>query len=301
MTAFKVDVVGLLFTRAINTKQVFEMATHTKMEALCMFNDISFKLGGYTMFLQLKDNPRLNKKIETSQILHLKGEFSILKYCKAFGEIKKQWMQNKDLQGYGRFEDSIFIVYTTAEMAGVKQNNADNTGWQKVICSGGKCFNFSEDKFPQVHSMFENFETCKQMMADEKYNSKRAAQNAMLLGFIRKVWNSKALTLPGIIEMQALLKELQDLGDLSHYKQFLSKFWFVTGQTNDHQLEELIKEEIGLASGASNTTLIYTHLKQKIHDWCRRSEEPLTRETPFWKDIKTFHSAKSLSDISTEV
>jgi hypothetical protein len=256
-----------------------------------MFNDIALKLGGYTMFLQLKDNPRLNKNIEMSQIVQLKGEFSLLRYCKAFGEIKKQWIQDTELQRYGRFEDSIFIMYTTAEMTHVKES-ADNTGWQKMISSGGKCFNFSEDKFPNVHSIFEDFETCKQMMDDEKYNSKRTAQNNMLLGFIRNVWNSKAMTLPGIIEMQLLLKELKDLGDLSHYKEFLSRFWFVTGQPNDQKLEELIKEEIGIACGASDTALIYTHLKQKIHDWCRNLDEPLTRESPFWKDIRMFHSAK---------
>jgi hypothetical protein len=299
---FRVDVAGLLFTRAINTKQVFEMGSHTKMDALCMFNDITLKLGGYTMFLQLKDNPRLNKNIEVSQILQLKGDFSLLRYCKAFGEIKKQWIQNKDLQDYGRFEDSIFIVYTTAEMTHEKGKNPDNTGWQKVICSGGKCFNFSVDTFPEVHEMFENFETCKQLMADVTYNSKRTAQH-MLLGFIKKVWNSKATTLPGVIEMQTLLKELQDLGDLSHYKQFLSRFWFATGQANDQGLEEQTKHEIGLACGASDTKLmqVYTHFKQQIHDWCRHSDETLTRESPFWKDIKKFHSAKDWGHFTSNV
>lgn len=249
-----------------------------------MFNDIALKLEGYTLFLQLRDCPWFNRNIEISQLLQLKEDFSLLRYCKTFGEIKKQWIQNKDLQNYGRFEDSIFVVYTNGELSHEKGNSVENTVWQKVICSGGKCFNFSEDKFPEVHEMFENFETCKQMLVDVKYKREVTSRHK-LLNFINKVWNIKATTLPDVFETQKLLTELQDLGDLSHYKQFLSSFWFVTGQANNQALEQKTKREIGLACGTSNTNLIYTNFKQKIHDWCRHSDELLTQESPFWKDI----------------
>jgi hypothetical protein len=291
VTQFKVNVAALLFTRAINTMERFQMASHTQTDTLSMFNDIILKLGGYTMFLQLKDCPWFTKNIEISQILQLKGDFGLLRYCKAFCEMKKQWIQNKYLQNYGRFEDSMFIAYTSAEMYHENGNNVGNTAWQKVICSGGKCLRFSEDKFPEVHEVFENFETYKQLLADVRYDSKLTTQQKVL-GFIKKVWNSKAITLPGVIEMSKLQKELQDLGDLSHYKEFLSKFWFVTGQADDLVLEEQTKREIGLACGTSDTNLIYAHFKQQIHDWCKNSDEILTRESPFWKDIKKFHTAK---------
>ena len=281
VTPFKVNVAGLLFTRAINTKQMFEMASHTKMDTVCMFNDIALKLGGHTLFLQLKDCLWFNKNIEMSQILQLKGDFSLLRYCKAFGEIKKQWTKNKDLQKYGRFEDSIFIAYTNGEMSQEKWNDVDNTDWQKVICSGGKCFNFSEDKFPEIHEIFGSLETCKQLLADVRYDSKVTPKHK-LLAFIHKVWNIKTTTVPDVFEAQKLLRELQDLGDLSHYKEFLSRFWFVTGQANNQALEEQTKREIGLASGTSNTNLTYTNFKQKIHDWCRYSDESLTQESSFW-------------------
>jgi hypothetical protein len=291
VTPFRVNVAGLLFTRAINTKQTFEMASHAKIDTLCMFNDITLKLGEYTMFLQLKDCPWYNKNIEISQFLRLEGDFSLLRYCKTFGEIKKEWMQNKDLQNYGRFEDSIFIVYTNGEMSHEKEHDVDNTVWQKVICSGGKCFNFSEDKFPEVHEMFGNLETCKQLLANVRYDSKVASCH-QLLGFINKVRKPKATALPDVFEAQKLLKELQDLGDLSHYKQFLSSFWFVTGQANNQTHEKQIKRELGLACGTSITNLMYSNFKQKIHDWCRHSNELLTQESPFSKDM--FHSANGL-------
>jgi len=260
---------------------MFEMATHTKMGTLCMFNDIALKLGGHTLFLQLKDCLWFNKNIEMSQILQLKGDFSLLRYYKAFGEIKKQWKQNKNLQNYGRFEDSIFIVYTNGEMAHEKGNDVDNSVWQKVICPGGKCLNFSEDKFPEVHEMFENLGTCKQLLAEVRYDS-RVASTHRQLAFIHKVWNMKATTFPDVFEAQKMLRELQDLGDLSHYKQFLSSFWFVTGQANNQALEEQTKREIGLAFGKSNTKLTYTDFKEKMHDWCRYSNELLTQESTFW-------------------
>jgi hypothetical protein len=291
VTPFKVNVAGLLFARAINTKQTFEMASHTKMDTLCTFNDITLKLGKYTMFLQLKDCTWFNTNIDISQVLQLKGDFSLLRYCKTFCEMKKQWIQNKYLQNCGRFEDIIFIVYTNAEMSHLNGNNIGDTVWQKVICSGGKCFNFSEDKFPEVHAMFENFETCKQLLDDATYNP-QITDKDKLLAFIKKVWNSKATTLPGLIEAHKLLKQLKDLGDLSHYKEFLSRFWFVTGQTNDQELEQQTKQEIGLACEMSDTNQMYTHFKQKIDNWYRHSDELLTQESPFWKDIKMFHSAK---------
>ena len=291
VTPFKVNVAGLLFARAINTKQTFEMASHTKMDTLCTFNDITLKLGKYTMFLQLKDCTWFNTNIDISQVLQLKGDFSLLRYCKTFCEMKKQWIQNKYLQNCGRFEDIIFIVYTNAEMSHLNGNNIGDAVWQKVICSGGKCFNFSEDKFPEVHAMFENFGTCKQLLDDATYNP-QITDKDKLLAFIKKVWNSKATTLPGLIEAHKLLKQLKDLGDLSHYKEFLSRFWFVTGQTNDQELEQQTKQEIGLACEMSDTNQMYTHFKQKIDNWYRHSDELLTQESPFWKDIKMFHSAK---------
>lgn len=245
-----------------------------------MFNDIALKLGGHTLFLQLKDCLWFNKNIQISQILQLKGDFSLLRYYKAFGEIKKQWKQNKNLQNYGRFEDSIFIVYTNGEMSHEKGNDVDNTVWQKVICSGGKCFNFSEDKFPEVHEMFGNLETCKQLLAEVRYDSKVTSKHK-LLAFIHKVWNIRASTLPDVFEAQKMLRELQDLGDLSHYKQFLSSFWFVTGQANNQAFEEQIKREIGLAFGTSSTKLTYANFKEKIHDWYRYSDELLTQESSF--------------------
>ena len=260
------------------------MASDTKMDTLSMFNDITLKLGGYTLFLQLKDRPWFNKNIEISQFLQLKEDFSLLRYCKTFGEIKKQWLRNKDLQKYGRFEDSIFIVYTNGEMSHEKGNDVDNTVWQKVICSGGKCFNFCENKFPEVHEMFGNLETCKQLLADVRYDSKVTSKHK-LLGFINKVWNMKATTLPDVFEAQKLLKELQDLGDLSHYKQFLSSFWFFSGQANNQALEEQIKREIGLACGTSNTSLMYTNFRQNMREWCRYPDELLTQQSPFWKDV----------------
>jgi hypothetical protein len=286
VTPFKVNVAGLMFTRAINTKQMFEMASDTKMDTLSMFNDITLRLGGYTLFLQLKDRPWFNKNIEISQFLQLKEDFSLLRYCKTYGEIKKQWLQNKDLQKYGRFEDSIFIVYTNGEMSHEKGNDVDSTVWQKVISSGGKCFNFCEDKFPEVHEIFGNLESCKQLLADVRYDSKVTSKHK-LLSFINKVWNIKATTLPDVFEAQKLLKELQDLGDLSHYKQFLSSFWFFSGQANNQALEEQTKREIGLACGTSNDNLMYTNFKQNIRDWCRYPDELLTQVSPFWKDISS--------------
>jgi hypothetical protein len=284
VTPFKVNVAGLLFTRAINTNQVFEMSSNTKMDTLCMFNDITLKLGGYTLCLQLKDCPWFNKNIEMSQFLQLKGDFSLLRYCKTYGEIKKQWIQNKDLQNYGRFEDSIFIVYTNGELSHRKGNDIEDTVWQKVIFSGAKCFNFSEDKFPEVHEMFGNIETCKKLLAEVRYDSEITSKQK-LLGFINKVWNNKATTLPDVFEAQKLLKELKDLGDLSHHKEFLSSFWFVTGQANNQAFEGPTKREIVLAGGTSKTNLMYTNLKQQIHDWYRNSDEVLTQASPFWKDI----------------
>jgi hypothetical protein len=139
--------------------------------------------------------------------------------------------------------------------------------------------------------MFGNLETCKQLLANVRYDSKIASCH-QLLGFINKVRNVKATALPDVFEAQKLLKELQDLGDMSHYKEFLSSFWFVTGQANNQTQEKQIKRELGLACGTSITHPMYSNFKQKIHDWCRHSNELLTQDSPFSKDM--FHSAEGL-------
>jgi hypothetical protein len=280
---FKTNVTTLLFIRAMNTEQKFQLASHVHTPHL--FNDIILKLGEQTLFLQLKDRPHFCKNMEISQLFQLKGDFSLLRYCKSFCEMKKQWTQDKYLQSYGRFEDSIFIVYTTVEMSHDNGRNVGNTVWQKVLCSGGNCFTFSEDEFPDVYEMFQNFESYKQLLADSSYNSQLTTQQK-LFGFIKKVWNSRATTLPGIIELNKLLKELQDLGDMSHYKEFLSRLWFFTGQAPNKKLDEQTKQEIGLNLGTSEANLVYDDFKKDIQDWCKHSNQFLTQESPFWKDIK---------------
>lgn len=278
-----INVAALLFTRAINAKLVFQLASHKQISYL--FNDIILKLGKQTLCLQLKDCPCHNKNIENSQIFQLKGDFSLMRYYKSFCKTKKLWTQNKNLQNYGRFEDSIFVVYTNAVMSDDNGRSADYTVWQEVLCSRGKYFSFSEDKFPEVYEMFENLERYKQLLADSTYKL-QLTTNQELLGFVRKVWNSRAATLPGIIEIHKLLKELQELGDLSHYKEFLSRFWFLTEQGTDEQLEEQIKQQIGLACGTSETNLIYTRFKKEMQDWYKYSNQVLTQESQLWKDIR---------------
>ncbi|KDR14289.1 hypothetical protein L798_11880 [Zootermopsis nevadensis] len=200
-------------------------------------------------------------------------------------EMKKQWSQNKYLQSQGRFEDCIFIVYTNAEMSHDNGRNEGNTVWQKLLYSGGNCFSFTENKSPDIYEMFQNLERYKQLLAGSRYNSNLTTQEE-LLDFIRKVWNSNAKTIPGIIEMNKLLKELQQLGDLSHYREFLAKLWFFTGQATDRKLDEQTKQEIGLACGITKTNLIYDRFMKQIHDWCKYSNRFLTQESPLWTDIK---------------
>lgn len=285
------NVAALVFTRAINAKLVFQLASHKHIPYL--FNDIILKLGKQTLFLQLKECPCHNKYIDKSQIFQLKGDFSLLRHYKSFCETKKLWTQNKNLQNYGRFEDSIFVVYTNAVMSGDNGHSADYTVWQEVLCSRGKYFTFCEDKFPEVYEIFKNLERYKQLLADSTYNL-QLTTNQQLLDFVRKVWNSKAAALPGIIELNKLLKELQELGDLSHYKEFLSRFWFLTEQGTEQQLEEQIKQQIGLACGTSETNLIYTRFKKEMGDWYRYSDQVLTQESQLWKDIKNGNDSSNL-------
>jgi hypothetical protein len=171
--------------------------------------------------------------------------------------------------------------------------SADYTVWQQVLCSRGKYFTFSEDKFPEVYEMFENLERYKQLLADSSYNL-QLTTNQEMLGFVRKVWNSRATTLPGIIELNRLLKELQELGDLSHYKEFLSRFWFLTGQGTDQQLEEQIKQQIRLACRTSETNLIYTRFKKEMRDWYKYANEVLTQESQLWKDIRNGNDSSTV-------
>jgi hypothetical protein len=276
-----INVAALLFIRAINAKLVFQLQPYRQIPSL--FSDIILKLGKQTLFLHLRDYLCHNKNINNSHIFQLKGDFSLLKYYKSFCQMKNLWNHNENLQNYGRFEDSIFVVYTNAVMCDDTGSSADYTLWQELLCTRGKGFNFSEDKFPGVYEIFKNLERYKQLLVNSPYNL-QPANKQELLGFIRKVWDSRATTLPRLSELNKLTKELKELGDSSYYKEFLSRFWFLTGQGINQELEEEIQQQIELACGTPVTNLVYARFKKQMQDWYKHSNQVLT-QSHFWKDI----------------
>jgi hypothetical protein len=285
-----VNVAALLFIRAINAKLVFQLQPHRQIPSL--FSDIILKLGKQTLFLHLKDCSCHYENIDSSQLFQLKGDFSLWKYYKSFCEMKNLWNHNENLQNYGRFEDSIYVVYTNAVMSDNTRSCADYTLWQELLCSRGKGFSFPEDTFPEVYDMFGNFERYRQQLVNSSYNLPPANKEE-LLGFVRKVWDSRATSLPGLFELPMLKKELTELADLSHYKEFLSRFWFLTGQGIHQELDKEIKQQIELACGTPVSNMVYARFKKQMQGWYKHSNQVLT-QSHFWKDITSGNSSSKV-------
>ena len=138
---FEVKMSTLLFLRGLKSQLEFCIASN--MADAGSYDDIVFPLGHQTAFMQLKHRQNKDPKIYRSQLLTVKGDFSLLKYCKSYFHIKRNWQQSDDLQNCGRFEDALFIVFTNAKLDDNVISNVVYSGILAMINTEGKIVQFN--------------------------------------------------------------------------------------------------------------------------------------------------------------
>ncbi|KAJ9580522.1 hypothetical protein L9F63_024288, partial [Diploptera punctata] len=276
---YEVKVASLLFLRGLRNQQDFHLASN--MDAAGSFDDVVFTLGNKTVFIQLKHREKQQSKIYTSQLIQFKGDFSLLKYCKSYFDIKKQWKKEKDLQNCGRFEDCLFVVFTNAGLVEGVGSDVGSTEMPDVINTEGKCICFTEDIDRDIYKVFNNLPQYKHILT-EVINCEEITDSPELLEIIQKLYNNNAKQVPSKSELSKLLKDLQSLGDLSHYQEFLSNMRFFTEQKSEKDMNSLIRNEIMNLCG---TDAVLDKFMLGMQNWWKNTNLYLTESTNFWQEI----------------
>ena len=265
---------ALVYSRALSSGKFFRISV--KVPDLDCFGDVVVQFRNCTLCLNLKSRPALLNNVDINQFIQLKSDFCLLKYYKIIFNIKQDW--NED---YGNFEDAIFVVNTNVKLLQGRTSECD-THWQKLLSSNGSHFRFSKETDSDLFELIENVDKFKKMLADKSTNYKMSTQSD-LMEFVRKVWNPRAMTLPGIFELSKLQKDLDDIPELSNSEEILSKLWFFSYQ--EKLIESTTKDEIMASRKISNADEQYSQLLKAIQDWFKNLNPSLSQVDSLLDDV----------------
>ncbi|XP_069680949.1 uncharacterized protein [Periplaneta americana] len=277
---YEVKLMALWFLRALETGHNFDIASN--MEVAGSFDDVVLRLGRQTAFLQLKHKKNVGT-IQVSQLTNLKGNFSVLQHYKSYCRVRQQWGQHGDLPGDREFKDALFILYTNAKMrtdvVGAAVNN--NCDVLNVLTSGGSCYRFSEGPLQEVSDFFQSLSKYLELL--KAVGVEELPLDQKMLDVVEGLYGSKVKSPTHVREA---LKELETAGDVSGILEFLSQLRLFTGQASQHQLDDIIKDEL---KGVD-----YDKFLQCVEDWWQNNRHFLTRTEPFWQQLCADHISESL-------
>ena len=280
---YEVKTIALLYLRALKQHENFQIASN--MKAAHSFDDIVFVTDNRTIFIQLKHKEKAQKKIiDIHQLLQLKGDYSLLKYYKSYCEIEKQWKSDIHLKLCGKFENSVFVLYTNCridEKLGIK-NKFD---FVEIINSGGtsSCFEKKHDK--DIYHLFERLPEYEQILT-QAINSDQIQESADILNIVKKLLNSNAKYLPSEADLTMLLTEIKSLGSLSNWKEFLAKFYLLSEQASEKQLDNRIRQEM---KNICSSDIMFSNFLWEVQHWWNNDNYFLTNKTQFWQNILEIH------------
>ncbi|KAJ9586954.1 hypothetical protein L9F63_019445 [Diploptera punctata] len=286
---YEVKLIALLFLRAVNNGLDFKMASN--MQAAGCFDDIVFNIGQQTIFLQLKHKEKSNTVIKWSQFIRHK-DFNLPKYLKSYLVTKQQWQHNEDLKLCGKFEEAKFVIFTNTKVNDNLVNESASTELLNVVSTGGKLVCFTE--------LFKNLQNYKQTLNDA-VNSNNFTVSSDLIQIIQHLSNKDIKCQPSSKKLSKLLNDLEYLGDLSSYDEFVKQLFFYTEQVPEKDLDNLIRHEIELVCG---TDKMYNTFMTGIQDWWRNSDVYLSNDHQFWQDILqscVVNVTKTLPDFGIKV
>ena len=117
---------ALLFLRTVKTGQEFHLASNMN-EAGC-FDDVVLKLGGSSLFLQLKHKQNSSTVLKLGDLTN-DTNFKLPKYLNSYLDIKRRWQNSSDLQFCGNFQNAKFVIYTNASVDDNLVNSVGNGSW----------------------------------------------------------------------------------------------------------------------------------------------------------------------------
>ncbi|PSN38938.1 hypothetical protein C0J52_08944 [Blattella germanica] len=266
---YEVKLAALLFARALSKTKNHHLATNLK--AAHPFDDVVLKLGGQSMFIQLK-HARNNKCLYDYQLVQPTSDFCLLKYYQLYLQMKKKWSKEKDLESFGNFKDVVFVLFTNRQLKS-KGSNDNNSLFLEVLNVGRPFFQISKESHPAIFDVFENFLHYKKILSSEESSEDDLRQ--VFSKFSPKKSCDKK-------DISDLLSNLEALGDMTGYREFLSQLYLFVGQPSEAGLERFIKLELENIFGECT---IFDKFLSEIEKWWDSSDNYLTWKSAFFQDI----------------
>ncbi|XP_069687940.1 uncharacterized protein [Periplaneta americana] len=273
--SFEIKMATLLFLRGVNSSQKFFLATN--MSGVGQFDDLVFLHGNRTFLVQLKHKQKVKSKNNyvgvSRELLSLQGIFSIIQYCRSYPSASN-WLESSGLS-----ENSELVLFTNRVL------HTNSTCPNSVLSTGGQTFLFDEDKDAEVYSLFQELELYIRVLHEEDTSSlperiDLADVEVKTIHIKRRLQDLKQ-------DPSRLDKEREDWRDMSYYKKFLSKLRLYSGQADENELDNYIKQELFQTFGTSgvDNDIIFEKLLKEIHNWWENESFFLTEEVYFWQNL----------------
>ncbi|KAJ9590826.1 hypothetical protein L9F63_016157, partial [Diploptera punctata] len=262
---YAIKMSALLFLRALDTRKTFHIASN--FAEASTFDDVVLKLGDSTYLLQL------NHKIKSQTVLNLRQlvqdkDFKLNKYLESLLEIKNKWETNDDLKKSVKFAHAKFVIFTNIAVDEYLINDAD-TADLSIVNTGGKLLCMTE--------LCGNLPRYKAILS-ASVSSGNVFGSSELWEVVHKLYNKQARVLPNKNQLEKILTNLVYLGDLTPYQEFVPQLFLCTKQSDELNLDNLIKQEI-------HSDKLYEQFMKAVTNWWRTSENYLTRDWKEWTDM----------------
>jgi hypothetical protein len=156
---FKYKFCALVFVRIQNKGYKFKLASNVKSlgkfyNVLVEYLDDNCRKSH--IFVQLKS--KAGKRITMQQLLADRGDFSLRTFYKSYIQIEEKFSCFElGVKMDGSVDDSLFILYTNADVApDLKSNKATNIGEEKFLMAGGSVLKFNEEEHKDVYDHLKN-------------------------------------------------------------------------------------------------------------------------------------------------
>jgi hypothetical protein len=145
--------------RIKNRGNKFKLAS--KVRGLGKFDDIVVEYLNENckkshIFVQLKSKTR--QRIKMQQLLADKGDFSLRRYYETYIQIEEKFNCSKlGVKMDGSVEDSLFILYTNAEVATQLQSNkVTEIGEENFLMTSGTVLQFNEEEHKAIYQHLQD-------------------------------------------------------------------------------------------------------------------------------------------------
>ena len=102
------------------------------------------------IFVQLKS--KIKRTIKMEDLLEIKGDFSLRKYCESYIEIGKKFNCSGGVKLGGSIDESLFILYTNADVASdLQTNKVVDISEEKFLMTGGSVLQFNKQDHRAIY------------------------------------------------------------------------------------------------------------------------------------------------------